>query len=170
MTYCSEKGEHDPGKDWEGYAYGFSLHSIYVTYDDFANDNERKYIEYFLRDAYNYYGYSFHYLSDDKVDEETVLSWMPGFTTMDSYIRDTWRKIYSAGKVLVNGKETGETISNSLTEQMLNNRIENIHRNREFIARTMLAGLHFMNKRKQPLSLIPYLEPDPELLENPIYH
>ena len=91
-------------------------------------------------------------------------------TTMDSYIRDTWRKIYSAGKVLVNGKETGETISNSLTEQMLNNRIENIHRNREFIARTMLAGLHFMNKRKQPLSLIPYLEPDPELLENPIYH
>ena len=32
-------------------------------YDEYVNDSERKYIEYFLRDAYENYGYGFRALS-----------------------------------------------------------------------------------------------------------
>lgn len=59
MTYCSENGERNYGseitEDTKIYGKritGFNVETIYRTYDDYVNDSERKFIEYFLRDAY----------------------------------------------------------------------------------------------------------------------
>ena len=60
MTYCSSRKGIDP-ESLKGNARGFDPATVYRTYDEFANDEERAFLEYFLRDAYEYYGYDFHY-------------------------------------------------------------------------------------------------------------
>ena len=34
----------------------------------------------------------------------------------------------------------------------------------------LISNLHFVGKNGQPLHMMPKLEPDPELLEQPLYH
>lgn len=55
MTYCSQYGH----KDFivEGNVSGFDPATVYRTYDEYINDAERIFIEYFLQDAYRFYGY-----------------------------------------------------------------------------------------------------------------
>ena len=55
MTYCSLNGEVDP-ESLAGNVRGFDPAAVYRTYDEYVNDAERTYIEYFMRDAYEYYG------------------------------------------------------------------------------------------------------------------
>ena len=38
------------------------------------------------------------------------------------------------------------------------------------IAKQLLKGLYFVNKNGQPLHMMPKLELDPALLEQPLYH
>jgi len=42
--------------------------------------------------------------------------------------------------------------------------------NRLSNARFLLRGLRFVNKKGQPLRMMPKLELDPALLEQPVYH
>ncbi len=169
MTYCSEGGKHDPNPGGD-YAVGFDPSTVYRTYDDFANDTERYFIEYFLRDAYAYYGYDFHYYDGAPVDEERVKELIAGFTTMNRYMRNTWKNIYELAKISMNGEPVGEDVVKELQESMLDGQMELFNQKRLANTRILLNGLRFVNRNGQPLRMMRKLEPDPALLEQPLYH
>ncbi len=69
MTYCSPTASGGT-ESLAGNARGFDPATVYRTYDEFANDDERAFLEYFLRDVYETYGYDFHYYKGAPIDEE----------------------------------------------------------------------------------------------------
>ena len=166
MTYCSEGNVRDP----HGETKGFDPAPVYKTYDDYVNNSERYFIEYFLRDAYEYYGYSFQQYDGEPVDEAKAEQLISEFTTMNHYIRETWRYIYEAAEVTINGERVDEEKEKKYQNQMLEDQIQKFNTNRFENAKILLRGLHFVNKRGQPLYMMPMLEPDPALLERPLYH
>lgn len=170
MTYCSLLGERDP-ESLKGDQVGFSTVAIYREYDDYANDAERAFIEYFMRDAYEKYGYEFHYYDGCPVDEEQVNQWISGFTTAEHYICDAWKEnIFCRKNIEVTGgKATEEQIDQVLTAALEAYR-QILREDWHKAGRNLLRGLKFVNKNGQPLHMIPKLELDPELLEHPLYH
>ena len=50
-------------------------------------------MDYFMRDAYRQYGYDFQFYDGAEVDEARAKELIAGFTTLNRYIRETWRKI-----------------------------------------------------------------------------
>ena len=169
MTYCSEKGERDP-ESIAGNVRGFDPAAIYRTYDDYVNDSERKYIEFFLRDAYEFYGYKPQWYDGGEVDRNTVMEWLRGFDTIDHYIRETWVKIYDKMEISSSGVVQSEEVSKKVRDTLLENQLKKFAKNRETNSDIMMKGLRFINKRSQPLHFTPLLELDPALLENPVYH
>lgn len=104
MTYCSEKGVHDV-ETAAGNVIGFDTATVYRTYDEYATDEERAYIEFCLRDAYQFYGYDFHYYDGGPVDEERVREWLKGFTNVNEKIDVSWRKnVMPEAAISINGK------------------------------------------------------------------
>lgn len=166
MTYCSENGKHDPHPETKG----FDPAPIYKTYDDYVNNDERYFIEYFLRDAYEYYGYDFNYYDGAPVDEARVKELIDGFTTVNHYIRETWRKVFEQAQVSVNGQRVSAEEEREMQERMLDNQMASFDENRLANAKILLKGLRFVNKRNQPLQMMRKLELDPALLEQPLYH
>ena len=169
MTYCSENGEKDPTPGGD-YAAGFDPSTVYRTYDDFINDDERYFIEYFLRDAYEYYGYSFHYYDGAPVDEARVKELIAGFTTVNRYIRETWKRVFEHAQVSVNGERVSAEEEQKMQEQMLDDQMNSFDANRLANAKILLGSLRFVNKRNQPLRMMKKLELNPALLEQPLYH
>ena len=170
MTYCSENGECVPYLGGEGYAPGFNPETIYRTYDEYVNDSERYFIEYFLQDAYEYYGYNLHYYDGGPVDMDRAVKLIDHFSTVDHYIRETWWSIFAEAEVTRDGKRIGPELEEQVQKQMLENYMEGFRKNRILNTQVLLEGLRFVNKNGQPLRMMPMLELDPELLENPIYH
>lgn len=170
MTYCSESGECVPYLGGEGYAPGFSPETIYRTYDEYVNDSERYFIEYFLRDAYEYYGYGLRYYDGAPVDMDRAVELINDFSTVNHYIRETWWNIFAEAEVTQDGNRVDSKIEEQVQKQLLENYMEGIRKNRILNTHVLLKGLRFVNKDGQPLRMMPMLEPDPELLENPIYH
>lgn len=166
MTYCSEDGRLDPHPETKG----FDPAPIYKTYDEFINDDERYFMEYFLRDAYEYYGYDFQYYDGAPVDEEKIRELITGFTTVNHYIRETWMKVFEKAKVSVNGKRMDEASERKIQEQLLDEQMEKFDINRLSNAKILMRGLRFVNKRSQPLRMMKKLELDSSLLEQPLYH
>ena len=166
MTYCSEYGVHDP-KNNE--VVGFDPETVYRTYDDFANDSERCLIEYFMRDAYEYYGYDFKYYDGREMDRERVEKLISECTTINRYIRETYQPVLeeevAGGRTLIPGKEPKESIEITLDDAQ--GRMDK-ERMRTFSV--LMNGLNFVNRAGQPLYMMPKLELDPELLEQPLYH
>lgn len=169
MTYCSLNGEIDP-ESLAGNDLGFSTAALYRTYDDYTNDAERTYIEYFLRDAYAYYGYDFQYYDGRPVTLEQVNEWTKGFTTIDHYIRETWRYIYENASVTVGEKRLEGEAEQQVQDQLLEQQIQAFHQNRERNSEILMRGLRFVNRHGQPLHMMPKLKLDPALLEQPLYH
>lgn len=170
MTYCSLFGERDP-ESLAGNDLGFSPAAIYRTYDDYANDAERYFIEYFMRDAYEYYEYDFKYYDGQPVDEARVQELIEDFSTIDRYIHDTWEEnFYADAEVLLDGERTDPDIEGSTRQQLLEKQMEMYKANRLRNAKFLLRGLRFVNKNGQPLRMMPKLELDPALLEQPLYH
>lgn len=171
MTYCSEGGRKAGGTPFiPGNDIGFDTGAVYRTYDEFANDAERYFIEYFLRDAYEYYGYDFHYYDGAPVDEAKVEALISGFTTLDHYIRITWKQVID--KVAVKGIERPLTPDEAqeARDEFLETHVDSFKEKRLHHARTLMSGLRFVNKNGQPLRFMRKLEPDPALLEQPLYH
>lgn len=166
MTYCSENGRRDPHPETKG----FDPAPIYKTYDEFINDSERYFIEYFLRDAYEYYGYDFQYYDGAAVDEEKLRELIAGFTTVNHYIRETWMKVFELARVSVNGERINEDAERKIQQQLLDEQMEKFDANRLRNAKILQQGLRFVNKRSQPLRFMRRLELDPALLEQPLYH
>ena len=165
MTYCSDRGRPDPHPETKG----FDPAPVYKTYDEYVNDNERIFIEYCLRDAYQYYGYDFQYYDGRPMSLEQVKELLRGFDTMDGYMRNTWKVVFSVAKVTRNGV-SDNGLEDSVQEQMLDQYMQEVLRNRENTAEILMSNLYFVGKNGQPLHMMPRLELDPELLEQPLYH
>lgn len=170
MTYCSLFGERDP-ESLEGNDLGFSPAAIYRTYDDYANDDERAFLEYFMRDAYEAYGYDFMYYDGGPVDQARTDRWIEGFTTIEHYIRTAWEaNVLPLARVTKDGEEVTEEEAEWARNEALNQDMKGIKENWHSVAKTLLGGLYFVNKNGQPLHMMPKLELDPALLEQPLYH
>ena len=68
------------------------------------------------------------------------------------------------------GQRVGPEIERQLHGQMLENQMQTFHENRKRNTRILLRGLRFINRNGQPLHMMPKLELDPALLEQPLYH
>ncbi|MCI9467364.1 MAG: hypothetical protein HFE99_09670 [Ruminiclostridium sp.] len=169
MTYCSLNGERDP-ESMEGNDLGFSTAAVYRTYDEYVNDSERKYIEYFLRDAYAFYGYDFHYYDGQPMTVEQLDELTENFSTIDQYIRETWQKLYERAKVSRSGERVEAGFEKIIQEQLLENKLQKVHDNRKHNTRVLMRGLRFLNRNYNLLRMMPKLELDPTLLEQPLYH
>ena len=170
MTYCSLFGERDP-ESLGGNDLGFSTAALYRTYDDYANDDERAFLEYFMRDAYETYGYDFHYYNGQLVDEAQVDRWINGFTTIEHYICAAWEaNVLPLAHVTKDGEEVSEEEAEWARKESMNQDMQSIRENWNNVAKTLLRGLRFVNKNGQPLQMMPKLQLDPDLLEQPLYH
>lgn len=168
MTYCSEFGKRDPHPETKG----FDPAPVYKTYDQFAGHDDRYYLEYFLRDAYQFYGYDFQYYDGAPMDLERAKALFQGFTILDNYIRETTLNV--AMLRLTIRDEAGNPLSDEALEegrrQYAEEKLQNFMKNRLDITKILLGGLKFINRQGQPLRMIPRLELDPALLEQPLYH
>jgi len=172
MTYCSLGKKIDP-ESLPGNDLGFSTAAVYRTYDEYVNDTERYFIEYFLRDAYEYYGYDFQYYDGQPVDEAKAEELINGFTTIDYYMQESWDRNVRPDVSLTTTDDTPvsvDSISDELKEQISKHHMAEIRKNRLYVVRHLLRGLQFVNRKGQPLHFMKKLEPDPALLEQPLYH
>ncbi len=157
--------------------YGFDTAAVYKTYDEFCCDAERCWLEYFLRDAYEYYGYNFKYYDGGPVDEERVLGWLEHFDKIDYYLLEINRAYHidAVKKLRKEKAEAGEAVEYTATveeeaEESLAEFMQIVKDRRERLARILLKGLKFVNEQGRPLKFMPKLELDPALLEQPLYH
>ena len=162
MTYCSSRKGIDP-ESLKGNARGFDPSTVYRTYDEFANDEERAFLEYFLRDAYEYYGYDFHYYQGEPVDEAWIEQKIRGFTCLDGYIEKSYQDVVQSKEISFKNGETPIDVTAVAP-------IPGYQSNRRRIADFLLRGLRFVNKQGQPLKMMKPLKLDPALLEQPLYH
>ena len=162
MTYCSSRKGIDP-ESLKGNARGFDPATVYRTYDEFANDEERAFLEYFLRDAYEYYGYDFHYYQGEPVDEAWIEQKIRGFTCLDGYIEKSYQDVVQSMEISFKNGETPIDVTAVAP-------IPGYQSNRRRIADFLLRGLRFVNKQGQPLKMMKPLKLDPALLEQPLYH
>lgn len=173
MTYCSLNGEVDP-ESLEGNVRGFDTAAVYRTYDEYVNDAERYFIEYFLRDAYKYYEYDFQWYDGEPMDEKRVRELMTKFERIDYYILRSWEenKEVHFSKIEVT-REDGTLIdlsSFNFPQNICDEHMEQVHENRKHVVGYLMRGLKFVNRHGQPLHMMPKLELDPGLLEQPLYH
>lgn len=174
MTYCSENGEHDPYIFDEVLgiekAAGFDLAPVYRTYDEYVNDAERAFIEYFLRDAYEFYGYGFQYYDGGPVDEEKAAELIRNFSPINHYMRETWKKVFQGARVYREGQRADQALESQVQDDILDRYMSGYDKNRLENAKVLMEGLHFVNQNGQPLRMMPQLQLDPALLEQPLYH
>lgn len=170
MTYCSGSTGINP-ESLKGNDLGFDPAAIYRTYDEYVNDADRSLLEYFLRDAYQEYGYDFHYYHGEKVDMDWVREKLEGVSNLDRLIWETVRR------VIDRQSKEGTIISDGVTYEheegcdlIAQRALDEIHKDRLQMTELLLKNLVFVNKDNQPLRLMKKLELDPELLEQPLYH
>ena len=160
MTRCSMNGEYE---EWR---LGFNTSTVDAVYPEYANDTERYFIEYFLRDVYEFYGYDFQWYDGQSVDEARVRELIDGFTTIDGYIRKSWKEAYeSSVPSILSAPEAKE----AFLEQAADDRMLNIRERRLRTAQILLGAPYFVNRRGQPLEMMPLLPLDPALMEQERY-
>lgn len=170
MTYCSEKGVHDV-ETAEGNVIGFDTATVYRTYDEYATDDERAFIEFCLRDAYEFYGYDFHYYDGGPVDEERIKKWLEGFTRLNGLIAASWKNnVLPGAQVSVNGEALPTELDAAVKQRAVDDIRKKNDEARFKLAKRLMGSLYFVNKNGQPLRMMPKLELDPALLREPLYH
>lgn len=165
MTYGSVEGKPI---EYTALTDVFDTATVYRAYDEYANDSDRYYIEYFLRDAYEQYGYSFQYYDGKPVSIEQIEALVASFTNLDGYTSDLWMK----HKRLENadGQELTEEERQKALEASLAAELEKSRKRRISNARILMQELRFINEKGQPLYMMPQLKLDETLLEQPLYH
>lgn len=170
MTYCSMNGEINP-MEGEISVRGFDTSNVYRTYDEYANDDERYFLECFLCEAYRYCGYDFQYYDEKPMNMDRAKELIEGFTTLSHYIEETrmaslvWH---------YRGKTSKSTVDLECAEQKARPQVDKVMAEckESWIncAEMLLQNLRFLNANGQPLRMMPKLELDPALLEQPLYH
>ncbi|HIR48174.1 MAG TPA: hypothetical protein IAB89_11070, partial [Candidatus Caccousia avicola] len=185
MTYCSGVKGLNP-ESMKGNVLGFDPATVYRTYDEYADDNERAFLEFFFRDVYEAYGYDFQYYNGEDVDQEWVKEKIQNFTRLNSCIAESWKKSLKVSRKVIKKvpdgnentrfqilnlkKENEEDPSDTVFEQMAQEVVEKMNKDRYRFACCLLEGLNFINRRGQPLHMMKPLKLDPALLEQPLYH
>ena len=165
MTYCSEFGERDPHPETKG----FDTSTVYRTYDEYANDAERTLLEYFLRDAYAYYGYDFKYYDGSPMDMDRLQELLDGCTFINELMSASFRNSFRVA-IRLDHPELSEEELDAKTEKDVRKEMESQIQTRVSAARVLQNGLHFVNRKGQLLRFMPKLKLDPALLEAPLYH
>jgi len=169
MTFGSMGGEPVDHLREGNCAPGFGLAPVYRTYDEYINDDERYFIEYFLRDAYEYYGYGFHNYDGAPVDEAKAEQLISGFTTLNHYMEETWIKLFLDAEVSQDGKRVDAETERMVQRKLAQDYLKQFDENRINNVKILLEGLRFVNKSGQPLKMMPKLKLDEALLERPLY-
>ena len=164
MTYCSYNGEQNP-ESMAGNDLGFSTAAIYRTYDKYLGEPERYFLEYFMRDAYMYYGYDFQYYDGKPMDLERANALIEKMDVLDNIIRKSYEKAFR-----IDAEEQGKTLDTAELEEKLDDVLAKIHKNRSNIAAMLIRGLHFVNQNGEQLNMMPRLQLDSALLEQELYH
>lgn len=172
MTYCSNSSGVDP-ETLRGNDRGFNPAAVYRTYDEYADDAERSFLEYFMRDVYEAYGYDFQYYGGEPVDEEWAKEKVGEFSTffrlLDGQMRKALRYIAQEEAEEQNIPLDPDRIEKD-NEENIQGMIQNMRDQDLKCARCLLRGLRFVNKEGQPLQMMTPLKLDPDLLEQPLYH
>lgn len=173
MTYCSSHKGLDP-ESLKGNVRGFDTAAVYRTYDEYASVEEREFLEFFFRDAYEAYGYDFMYYKGEPVDEEWIRDKVTHFTYVNELTAKRWesalRNGVSVEKILSNGqREKVNPFDLDLTENA-QKIVDKFSEDRQALAEHLLKNAHFINNWGQPLQMMPLLKLDPALLEQPLYH
>lgn len=167
MTYCSNfHGERNPETN-KGNVRGFDPASVYKTYDEYADDDDRALLEYFLRDVYEAYGYGFHYYHGEQANMDWVKEKLEGFQRLDSIILESHVHAFTLNWI-EKGKSREEAEQSA--RELAKDRMESYRQNRLRIMEILLNGLRFSTRDGQPMRLMKLLELDPALLEQPLYH
>ena len=170
MTYCSLFGELDP-ESLKGNDRGFSPAAIYRTYDEYMGVPERYFLEYFMRDVYEYYGYGFQYYDGAPVDMDKICALVGEMDIMDALIREATDEVLrDQGLKTSEGEVVEGFIAEQCRAQIIQQYIDGLRQNRIKSAEVLLRGLRFVNLSGHPLRMMPRLQLDPALLEQPLYH
>lgn len=174
MTYCSKAGERDPESE-AGNARGFSTDVVYRTYDEFLGGPERYLMEYFLRDAYEYYGYGFQVYDGKPMTMDDIKKKISEITVLDGYLESTARNAAKRYNEFIKDPENLKDIDRKEwpqedVEAFVKKRMDFVQKKRLHDMEILQRNLRFVNKNGQPLNFMPMLKLDPELLEQPIYH
>ena len=161
MTYCSDMTGRDPA------GIGFSTTAVYRTYDEFIDDNERKLLEYLLRDVYQTYGYDFHYYDGKTMTQEEVEALLEKCERNLELYRNSWWAVRDKISRLhgIEGEELDAYIESECQKG-----IERHREMRRLAVKVLNYGLPFVNKNGEPLTMMKPLKLDPALLEQPLYH
>ena len=165
MTRCTEAGK----ELYTSSSVGFDAEPVYRTYSDYVNESERYFIEYFLRDAYEYYGYDFLSYDGAEMSLEKAEKLIAGFTTINYYMKETWIKLFRDAEAYQNGERVNTELEEALQKSLRDNYLREFDVNRVENVKILLEGLRFVNKNGQPLRMMPKLKLDPALLEQPLY-
>ena len=172
MTYCSLNNVRDMRTE-PGNVIGFDPETVYRTYDEYVTDSDRRFIEYFMRDAYQYYGYGFLSYDGSPADHQIIMEWMKRFDRLEKNIVESW-SAFCEQKVrdtlLERKMEADEANRASLKEAFVEELFRRREENRQRVVNILQRGLRFVNKNGQPLEMTPMLQPDPALLVQPLYH
>ncbi len=165
MTYCSNASGRDP-VEFVGNAAGFDPAPVYRTYETYADEFERRLIEYTFRDLYQAFGYDFQYYDGAPMSQEEVEALLDRCTTNLEYIRRSWMD--NREKLAILNQMEGEQLDNMI-RQCADQKNEELRSLRRRVIRIMRFGLRFCNKNGDDLSMIEPLRLDPELQEQPLY-
>jgi len=152
---------------------GFGTAAVYRTRDNYLNFSERYFLEYFLRDAYDYYGYDFNYYDGELVDEAKVKELISSFTTLNKFISKPLLEACYSGKINIqtlDGNPVPEESKEKVYQEYVEKKLEDCNEKRLRIARALMGRIRFVNRKGQPLRFMERLELDPALLEQPLYH
>lgn len=168
MTYCS---------NYQGICEdGFRLTQVYNTYDDFADDADRALLEYCMQDAYQFYGYDFHYYNGEPVDDAWIQDKADGAVHLDSLVKKVYEEVFS--EAFLQELENQEPKQNATLLQEAakakatseaQKKVEEYHTNRVKVVKALQRVVFFVNRQGQPLQMMRPLKLDPALLEQPLY-
>ena len=165
MTYCSGTSGKNP-VSFIGNAVGFDTSAVYNTYDEFLDESARVLLEYFLRDAYKEYGYDLIYYKGEEATSAWVTDNMERAVKLNEIIRTT-----DANSVRAALLKTGDTPEKASDIAKLSGdaKLLAYNKNRQKIMNYLLHNPQFVSTSGQPLRFMRLLQPNPDLLVQPLY-
>lgn len=166
MTYCSYGKMINP-EMMDGNARGFDPVTVYRKYEEFATDEERYLIEYFMQSAMKAYGYENNYYDMSQQSYEALCNKLESIDTRSRIPeKQTIEFIKKKDIYQFNGTDgenqtfidkfcyAAKTRSDSVTCEFF---------------KTLYTAKKLVSPSGRPLELMKLLEPDPELLETELY-
>ena len=167
MTFCSEKGRHDP---YIGNPVGFDPSAVYYRYDHLMNEYEGLFIEFCLQDIYRYLGYSFLFYDGKPAGMEDVMEWLRHFDHADQCLHDIYRCVFLRRSAETGAVYTSPSDEEQECEEWFQEQLERSRQMRVQTVETLFAITGYADRNGSLLEMIPKLKLDHALLEQPLYH